>query len=730
MIKKICLIVFFTWSFGISAIAGKVAVLSSSNLQDAETTLVTALSSQPGVEVLERSKIDAIIREKGLATLIASPQSVCEAGRLLGADSLIVLEQSAVGQPLFSRLIAVEPSVVIDVEKSTWPIGDQTGWAKFLALRFAKGIRNLPKDSQSRALVSITGIRSTTSGATAAQTERECSLLIAHALVRLPGIFVLDRTRLRESDWEKQISGNLNNSYWSGEWLFDGNVTFAENRLLFNGRLQSAKGVVKNFQAEAADASLLADEIAKKIAENLQLPSTGIISELETTQYQAEAEWALKWKQYDQAERAADASWILGNHTESVAMLRILAAAVADTELPLLGGFYSSNPPSETLSRIGRAFSDLRQFTAVNPQWSPDINSYRKLTTLFLAASKVLQVYYFLPRERTEEEQQQLASVRKELRSYIPFMSDSGKKLMGTLKPYELSNLKESPDGPPVNFLSLYGLYGPLWSDSPEESCAVILKVEGMLTSLDPAIAAGLRKIIFYERGNHEPLVVAWYTNDQNQVPSIREKLFRDLQNGNPQEKLDAIALNTWRYYHMGLPELQKQVPSEVLLKVATGYESGLWDLRASIIDGTLPPKLISALFQLRGNLDITEAYKSIIPPPNTFNKRLFYYLLEQKWVGPQEIYGALQNGLIFSPAERDKALQALAAVQSSVPNPPRYLAMFAERISKSATNASDMDSSSLDKVVSESTASTEGIAPTRVFKISEIGSSTESNQI
>ena len=83
--------------------------------------LTAAFSTNSQLALLERAQIDKVLREQALAS--ANGPDFLKLGQLLGADGLLLLESVKDGTNRFlaSRLVAVNPGVVIDAARVSWP---------------------------------------------------------------------------------------------------------------------------------------------------------------------------------------------------------------------------------------------------------------------------------------------------------------------------------------------------------------------------------------------------------------------------------------------------------------------------------------------------------------------------------------------------------------------------------------------------------------------------------
>lgn len=139
--------------------------------------LVVSLSADPGIAVLERAELERVMREQRLA--LSGPKGALEAGRLLGADGLILLETHHREMRLVMSvgLVAVKPGVLLRQSDHFWPPENRERWAELVARHHQNlwpRLATLPKDAVP---VSILNLRSAVQSGPGEQIERGHQLL-------------------------------------------------------------------------------------------------------------------------------------------------------------------------------------------------------------------------------------------------------------------------------------------------------------------------------------------------------------------------------------------------------------------------------------------------------------------------------------------------------------------------------------------------------------------------
>jgi hypothetical protein len=115
------------------------------SLQPASDLLAAELSHQEGIALLERAKVELVLREQRLSLGGLSSKECLNLGQLLGADGLLVLGEEDGQQPprVYLRLVAVKTGVILQEGEYPWPLPDPTEWSKQVWLEFRSLIPKL-----------------------------------------------------------------------------------------------------------------------------------------------------------------------------------------------------------------------------------------------------------------------------------------------------------------------------------------------------------------------------------------------------------------------------------------------------------------------------------------------------------------------------------------------------------------------------------------------------------
>jgi len=688
IMKSLCLAALLSGFVLASSQAHRLAILPSPGNEDLESLLVVSISSSPDLELVERKRIDTLVREKRLEEFSSDPSKVRQLGELLGADSILFVERH--GNSLISRLVAVGPALVVDEQISQIPIKDAPGWAKYTASHLQTALKSLPSQPRSALLLSVLGIRSPIGGKEARRQELECTALIENALSSLGGVFVLERARLQDSDFEKQISQSASTPYWTSAWLLDGSLTGPDDALTFEGRLQQTNGQsVQTFRVEAGSPAQLAHSVAAAVAEKLRTTHSEIRPQgEEAAMFQEEAEWAHRWRDYSHAERAAAASWALGNRSDSLAFLRAINAVDQyDWDFRLLAqDRFSTEPAPGMLDKIIEAFSYVRQFTH-SPETCSDPSAYVKcMYAVCKKATQALNTYYYLKRPRNAEEDESLRHIRSEIRRHLPLLT-SRVAMLGKERIRKEKFL--APNEFPLEFLLLYGQFAPLWFDNPKSSSQGFLDAYRFISQLEPSMSVPLLVEITVKREEHMPLTVAWRPDDRAQAIPERQDLITTIAASGPSGKLDAVALNLSRFYHPFNRALVAMVPLEPIVTAFRELQDAIWDVRENFVRGEIHEDQMVSLLIYACEIAEFRSYSETLRLQHAdFRKKLLTFILERKWMGTVAVFNRLIHDQRFSSEECDRLVRLLSEM-AKMPNAPDYISFLQEQITRASTGES-----------------------------------------
>lgn len=303
-------------------------VSNSDDAASAADVLTAQLSGNPQVQLLERDQIAKVYQEQGLS---AGNTDYLKLGQVLGADGLMLLDVTKEGtnQTLNVRLVAVKPGVVLLAERLEWPLKDAAGWAAALAGHLPEYLPKLTVLTQDAIPLSVVNLRSAIASADGSETERELKLLTIQRLSQEPQLFVLERQKMALLGGEKDLK--LDDSpFWNGAWLLDGVIDqngYSKDTVTVNARLTPKSGAPLLLEASGSRTNLaeVINQLTAKVTAALKISPTAREWNAadEAAKYYDEAQWALRWGVYAEAESAADSAWALGMKQADCAALRI-----------------------------------------------------------------------------------------------------------------------------------------------------------------------------------------------------------------------------------------------------------------------------------------------------------------------------------------------------------------------------------------------------------------------
>ncbi len=284
------------------------------------------------VALVERTEIDRVLAERQLAGFGSDLGAV---GRLLSADAVLLVRSRGSENPrtIETRLVTVSAGVVVDTAFAPSE-GDPRPWAAATASRVT---RLLPKCAveQGRAVaIGLLNVRASVATPAARAAEDAFNALLAHDLVHVPEVFVLERREMDRLVSESVFSGGKNTSFWGSGWLLDGGFDLPPGKedgvLALRLRLQSASGgkpVEISMEGTRDHLPELVAEAVRRLRERVggSAEAAPWDREKEARVFLQEALWAEDCNLYGAAREAAETAWALGLREASLARVRVLA---------------------------------------------------------------------------------------------------------------------------------------------------------------------------------------------------------------------------------------------------------------------------------------------------------------------------------------------------------------------------------------------------------------------
>ena len=132
--------------------------------------------------------------------------------------------------------------------------------------------------------------------------------------------------------FERELA-RTTHSLWTAAYLLDGTVNGdgqTKDEVSVSVRLLApglAEPIAFDVHGRSDGLATIMDDLVKQVLVALQrtshLPDWSPADEAGT--FQQEAQWALRWRMWKDAQAAADAAWALGNRSEETAIARVRA---------------------------------------------------------------------------------------------------------------------------------------------------------------------------------------------------------------------------------------------------------------------------------------------------------------------------------------------------------------------------------------------------------------------
>ncbi|HEX5397779.1 MAG TPA: hypothetical protein VFY06_01880 [Verrucomicrobiae bacterium] len=405
--------------------------------------LTAEFSKNNNVQLLERAEIERVYREQGLS---AANRDDLKLGRLLGADGLLLMGTSSEGtnQFLNVRLVAVKPGVVLVTESFPWPMKNLTEWSSAFERHLDRSLPKLAVLAKDAIPISVVNLRSAIQSDAGKETEAQLKLLTIQRLSREPQLFVLERQKMQMLTGEKELKSD-ESAFWDGSYLLEGTVDqkgYSAATVTINGRLTPPKGGAPiQFEVSGIRTNLaeVVNQLAAKVDEALKVNSSVTVWNAadEAEQYFKEAQWAMKWGLYSEAQAAAESAWALGRRNSETATLRIRAYSLS---VPLMQMHIFVQDPENTFTKeiVKFAVPDASQFMPLNRAmelYSQDARyildgtngpSGKELTMglqLLRRTSSLLESYNYAVEMRTGHEEE-LREMREKMRQMLTVLDE------------------------------------------------------------------------------------------------------------------------------------------------------------------------------------------------------------------------------------------------------------------------------------------------------------------
>jgi len=539
----------------------RLALIAENDEASAASDVLTAqLSGNPNLQLLERNEIEKVYREQGLS---AGNKDYLKLGQVLGADGLLLLDAVEMPKPSFFalpggfktpssfdinvQLIAVKPGVVL--ANGQFPLsGDISRWAVDMANHLNPLLQKLSVSAQDAVPISIVNFRSAVHSAETEDEERQLTSLAIQRLSRERRLFVLERRNMQLLAGEKEFKGPDESAFWNGSYLLEGTLDrggYAKDTLTVSARLRPPKGGAPlEIEVSGSRTNLpeVIHQLTDKVLERLKLnPAAAPWNPAdEAQQYFDEAQWALKWKAYPEAQMAAESAWALGKHDLESASLRIRAYVdEIPTVIPSNIKYYArgrktnyvhfdEKPDSKNLERALYVLELYRAFGRTSPDGEPKVLSrdpglnqwrisdwYQLGIKTLTTASQILQHFHFHPESQTP-----VADKLAELRALSRSVAELISKSPSVHDSYFVGEPRYTMQA--TNIFSCEASFGCLWQERPEDAIELYRK-------LMASPAFGFLQESVWFRKSQPPRVIAWSDDDQKRIPALWDKFMAEL---------------------------------------------------------------------------------------------------------------------------------------------------------------------------------------------------------
>ena len=564
----------------------RLALISESADASAAADVLTAeLSNHKNLQLLERNEVEKIYREQALS---AGNRNYLKLGQILGADGLLLLDADK-GVILKTRLIAVKPGVVLAAESFPKPDKDLADWSSAYARHLERLFPKLTVLAKDAIPISVVNLRSALQSAEGKETERQLTLLLVERLSREPQLFVTERQRLNMLATENALASLDDSAFWDGSFLLDGTLDaagFSPDQMTVSARLVPAKGGVMveiGVNGSRTNLSEVINRLAEKVLAALKPGATNAAWNAvdEAEQFYAEAQWAMKWSLYPQAQAAAESAWALGKRTPDAA--RLVVRAYAETlpdhgmnigELPV----YQVPDPGE-FAPLDRGLEFFLQNTAVLFAEANSVQSFRLGRQLLYPAFGQLESYYYAAEQRAAHADE-LQALRGKIRRMLA--------VLDAHSPVITNRGINSWEDPRLLYPKLKWEEGGMMFERPED-------------------ALGFYQDLLGAGAHHEkpPRIIGWNWPDRQRVPALLRHFINDAcANTNTLVRLEGL-------YHALLLAPDDEAGS--LRRAEEELESAMWDNREVLFQSAGNAALVehtqNALIKKLGGGNIYEAY-------------------------------------------------------------------------------------------------------------------------
>jgi hypothetical protein len=417
-----------------SSTQSRLAIIAEQpEMQKAADVLAVELSRQPGLELLERTKVAAIYREQALSS---AGRNLVALGQVLSADGLLMMESKSDGTSI--QLVAIEQGVVLCSGNFSAPTNGLSEWAAAVNRYLRPFLPKLDVKAVDAVPISILNLRSAIQSEEAREAEEQLTLLAIERLSRERLLFILERRRMQMLTSEKELNGLDESTFWEGAYLLEGtldNNGYSPQTITLSARLIPRKGgapVTIEVSGSRSNFTEVINRLADRILEGVKLEQSTQPWNAgdEAAQFHAEAQWAMKWGLYAQAQTATESAWALGKrdadtallsvraHSENVPMGRVDMSVEPDS-IAQDNIYVPTIPAAAQLEPLAHALAMFHQNTRLllTPT-NARAAGFETGVQLLRRAAGVLESFYYAAEARAGHEEE-LANLRQGMRDVI-----------------------------------------------------------------------------------------------------------------------------------------------------------------------------------------------------------------------------------------------------------------------------------------------------------------------
>ncbi|MCX6997739.1 MAG: hypothetical protein NTV49_11780 [Kiritimatiellaeota bacterium] len=440
--------------------------------------LTAALGKDSGYQLLERAQIERVLEEQRSGGRGSAGQYLA-LGRLLGAQALLVIGEEALqGRTMVAwRLLATGPGVVV---ASGWQPRtglDTDAWLKSMQARLARVKDKVVVPGSNAVPISLSRIRYAAAAKDSDIQERTFNHLLRQRLMAEPRLFVLERWRLDELRWEKELAQDQQ-TFWTGGYVLEGqlepDIATPENLTLRLSLTSSQKqlSVSMMLKVAANHWTEAVERIAPWVAEATAagVPGTAWSAPTEAELFYTEALAAEQAGMFDEARELIEAACGLGRDDVETQKnrIRIYCRLLEGGDFrqlsgrgstPMLGVHVAPMVETSTNSsqRLMFAVRTMELYLTLM-EHPPGVANPRNTTELlfFIAPSHVLSEIHY-QRDARLRDDPAVATLRQLLRAAAQRHEIIGRDRSCMRYYYYIKSA-----------------YGPLWMETPEEGAALL----------------------------------------------------------------------------------------------------------------------------------------------------------------------------------------------------------------------------------------------------------------